>query len=88
MTDLTKLAARVEALTGPYDNELDVMVEIALFKPGKVYSDIRTNSAGTKVICTDPVGNSVTFWAQEWTDPNRRKDTAACLRKIGSKNDD
>jgi len=77
MTSLESLAAQVEA-ADELDNSLDVLVEIALFKPGGVYSSCRSNAAGTKVIYTDPRGRDVTCWAQDWT--KDRLTTAAALR--------
>ena len=78
--DLRALADRVERLTGPANNTLDVEIEVALYRPGSVYSAVRANAAGTKVIYTDKAGNSVTCWADEWTGLVRRAATAAALR--------
>lgn len=81
--DLLALAERVEQ-TEQADNALDVLVEIALFRPNSVYKSIRTNSAGTKVIYTDQAGNDVTCWAEGWTISNdERTATAAALRAKG-----
>ena len=45
MTDLNKLAERVEA--GESSNALDVLIEVALFEPCKAWSACRANNAGT-----------------------------------------
>lgn len=77
---LLALAECVEKARRP-DNGLDVLVEIALFRPGSVYKAIRANAAGTKVIYTDPAGNDVTCWAGDWTlSHDDRVSTAAALR--------
>lgn len=77
--ELEALAGRVEQATR-CDNWLDVECEIALFRPNSVYSAIRANSAGTKVIYTDRAGNQVTCWPEDWTLGKRREPTAAALR--------
>lgn len=74
-TDLPDLIARVEAAPRE-DNSLDVLCEVALFKPDSVFTAIRANAAGTKVIYTDRVGNQVTCWAEPWS---TRKETPALL---------
>jgi hypothetical protein len=82
--ELIELAERVEA-AGHNDNALDVLVEIALFRPDKRFIAIRANAAGTKVIYTDHSGRESTHLAWDWTDhrlgcADRRKQTAAALR--------
>ena len=79
MSDLLTLAERCEAATSA-DNLLDVLCEVALFKPSRVFIACRSNNAGTKVVYRDQSGNNVTCWAEEWTAPERRKSTAAALR--------
>ena len=64
---MTTLAEQLERLAGQHSNALDVMVEVALFKPGTCYTAVRPNAAGTKVIYTDRAGNEVTCWARDWT---------------------
>lgn len=76
--DILALADRVDASHGS-SNEIDVLVEVALFKPNSVYTSIRANTAGTKVIYTDRAGNQVTCWAEEWS---TRPGTATSLRAI------
>lgn len=66
MTDLLELAARVEGLKES-NNEIDVLVEIALFEPDEDVAAISSNSAGTKVIYYGHDGRSETFRAQDWT---------------------
>lgn len=64
--ELLSLAERVaDAEHG--SNALDVKVEVALFKPGKIYASVRQNDAGTKVIYTQHNGNEVTCWAMDWS---------------------
>lgn len=78
--ELLALVERVEAARRA-DNSLDVLVEIALFRPGSVYKAIRANAAGTKVIYTDAVGNDVTCRAEDWTlSHDDRVDVAHALR--------
>ncbi|WP_426261540.1 hypothetical protein [Sphingomonas sp. DC1100-1] len=89
MTDLTReglveLADRVEALKTS-DNAVDVLCEIALFRPSTTWASIRANHAGTKVILTDQNGRDATFRADDWTHevlggPRVRAQTAASLR--------
>jgi len=66
MTDLLELAARVEGLKES-SNEVDVLVEIALFEPDEDAAAISANSAGTKVIYYGHDGRSETHRAQDWT---------------------
>lgn len=75
---LEKLAERVEREGA--SNELDVLVELALFKPSRIYTAIRANNAGTKVIYTDAAGNHVTCWATDWTGPELRGAALTALR--------
>lgn len=79
VAELLALAERVEG-PGGYDNSLDVLVEIAMFKPNRVYSQVRSNAAGTKVIYTDHAGHDVTCWSEDWTCWYHRQSTAAALR--------
>lgn len=89
MTDrstLLELAAKVEALDGKLDNSIDVLVDVALFKPDAAYATIRSNDAGTKVVCTDHDGRNETHWAFEWTgDPVM---TIAALRALANQPED
>ena len=59
------LVARLDA--GERSNALDVLIEIATFKPDEVVASIRANRAGTKVICTAPDGRETTHWAADWS---------------------
>lgn len=79
VSDLEKLAAAVERLKSS-DNSIDVLIEIALFKPDAFWESVRANAAGTKVIYTTVSGRRETFLAQEWTGSNRRADTVSLLR--------
>lgn len=49
------------------DNKLDVLAEIALFKPNGVVLAVRANDAGTKVIYTIKGGAERTCWADDLT---------------------
>lgn len=62
---LIDLAERVEA--GESSNELDVLIEVALFEPDEDWVSARSNSAGTKVIYTSRRGHDLTRWAPDWT---------------------
>lgn len=75
---LLKLADRCDTEAGP-DNRLDVLVEVALFKPHGGFTAARANVAGTKVIYTTVYGQQ-THWAEEWTAD--RDDTSKRLRAI------
>jgi hypothetical protein len=79
MSALLELAARVEGLT-EVSNGLDVLCEIALFKPDEHWKSVRANEAGTKVIYTTVSGRQETYWAPEWTARAERPATAAALR--------
>lgn len=77
---LRKLADRVEGMNST-DNQLDVLVEVALFCPNKEEVSVRANDAGTKVIYVDHEGREKTYLAAEWTFNKRsREQTAALLR--------
>ena len=62
---LRDLIERVER--GERSNELDVLIEVALFKPDDTYESVRANNVGTKVIYTTALGFDRTCWAQEHT---------------------
>ena len=66
MRDRGELIARLEKAKKS-SNDLDVAVEIALFKPDQHHVAVRANSAGTKVIYTRPDGREETFWARDWS---------------------
>jgi hypothetical protein len=76
--ELTALAGRVMGLDRP-NNSVDVLVEVAMFKPGVCHTACKPNIAGTKVILTSHTGNEITSWADDWTTAARRKETAAAL---------
>lgn len=59
------------------NNDLDVRIECALFRPCDQFVSIRPNAAGTKVIYSREDGSSKTFWAQEWS--GKRAETARLL---------
>ena len=76
MNDLIARLERAEP-----NNELDVLVEIALFKPCSAFASIRSNFAGTKVIYTDHEGKDYTHWAPDWSgQPGHRAYAIAALR--------
>src|SRR3546814_13891346 len=52
---------------GEQGNDLDVQIEVALFKPDDDHVSAHANSAGTKVIYIDAAGTEFTHWAPEWT---------------------
>lgn len=76
-----KLSDRLSALAEGGDNSLDVLVEIALFKPSRGWKSIRANDAGTKVIYTDQHGKDHTYWAQEWSTWSNRGKTISALQE-------
>lgn len=59
-----ELIRRLE--NGERNNELDVQIEVALFKPSADETALRANAAGTKVISTDANGKETTHWAADW----------------------
>ena len=63
---LLELADRVVSGVG-CDNDLDVLIEVALFEPNDTAASVRANSGGTKVIYTSHDGKDSTHWAEEWT---------------------
>jgi len=78
--ELLALAAKVDACTAA-DNALDVLVDCALFEPGRFAKAIRPNAAGTKIIVTDARGGELTYHAWDWTmDKESRTEAAASLR--------
>lgn len=78
---LERLIERVKAATG-YDNKLDVEAEVALFKPGNVYTDCRPNSDGTKVIYTLANGRERVCWSRDYT--MTAKSRAKTVRDLSS----
>lgn len=64
------------------DNALDVLIEIALFKPNKHYTAVRANSAGTKLIYTRADGLQETCWAHDWSMARNRRSTIETLRAL------
>lgn len=58
------LIARIEA--GERSNELDLAVELALFKPTKNWPSARANTARTKIIYVAKDGSEETCWPREW----------------------
>lgn len=86
--EVLRLARELMALEVLGDNALDVQVEVALFKPGKVYTACRPNAAGSKVIYTGVLGNEVTCWADDWTSAERRSSTLTRLRQSEKDNSD
>ena len=76
MTDQTDIIARLKA--GEISNELDVLIEVALFAP-----EAKANNAGTKVIYANEDGTFSTHWAPDHSlDPER---TLVALAKRAAK---
>lgn len=61
----TDLIAKLEG--GERSNKLDVLIEVALFKPDETHVDAVPNSAGTKVIYANRDGSLQTHWAPDWS---------------------
>jgi len=62
------MADLIERLrAGERGNDLDILIEIALFDPGDGYLSVRPNDAGTKVIYSLDDGSQETCWAYDWT---------------------
>ena len=77
--EVADLIARLEA--GEVSNELDVLVEVALFDPdGEPYVGCRANAAGTKVVYTRKDGKEQTCWPQEWCKGKSRTGALSLLR--------
>lgn len=82
-SDVSSLIKRLGA--GERGNDLDVLIEIALFEPDDVYLTVRANGAGTKVIYGLDGGSEETCWAYDWTMyPNRSLAQLEELRSIQS----
>jgi len=81
MTDNTSLIARLES-ADDLGNELDVLIECALFKPDEGCLSVRPNHAGTKVIYTMADGSQRTHWAYDWS--HRPAETAAILKALST----
>lgn len=74
------LLDRISKLDAPC-NRTDVLIELALFKPDKIYVSARANNAETKVIFTRTDGQQETCWAYDYTlTPERRAKSIAILR--------
>lgn len=80
MSPLLLLAEKVEGLGEFGENALDVQVEIALFRPCEVYTAVRSNAAGTKVIYNAAIGPEETHRPRDWTMKGYRKETLRLLR--------
>jgi hypothetical protein len=65
MPDIQSLIERVEA--GERSNALDVLIEVALFRPDENYASVRANAAGSKVIYRSHIGKETTHLAADWT---------------------
>jgi hypothetical protein len=79
MSTLLELAERCETGAGS-DNGLDVLVEVALFKPDEWFVSVRSNHAGTKVIYTGASGSDHTHWPPNWTADRARAANALRAR--------
>jgi hypothetical protein len=77
------LIKRIEALGKYGSNELDVEIDIALFKPSRNWRSVRANAAGTKLIYTDCEGDEYTFRAEDRTMKVNRAKTIASLKAAG-----
>jgi hypothetical protein len=76
------IIAQIDALDAVCDNALDVIIEVALFKPTQFWAHCRANDAGTKVIYTGKDGTEDTCWADEWVRPDQRESTISLLKAI------
>lgn len=63
---LDGLIERVKAAKG-YSNDLDIEIEMALFKPDGRHISVRPNAAKTKLVYTRRTGGTDTYWAPDWT---------------------
>ena len=75
------LSEQLRGLSENGDNKLDVLIEIALFKPDSHTTAVRSNAAGTKVIYTNYKGNEETYWPSDWTVLRNREVTLAALEQ-------
>lgn len=66
-------------------NELDVLIEVALFKPDDECVSCRANNAGTKVIYTRRDGSERTYCAYEWTREPLKSRALIILKAIHQK---
>lgn len=74
--DYGDLLARLEA--GERGNALDVLIEVALFRPDEKTFDAVSNAAGTKVIYANRDGSFSTHWAPHHS--LRTAETIAALK--------
>lgn len=82
-----ELIARLERLTKP-SNEIDILVEIALFEPDELHKSVRANAARTKVIFTTAGGRDETYWAHDYTlSKDARAKCIAALRALDQHHD-
>lgn len=63
-------------------NELDVLIEVALFEPDETYQHCRPNNARTKVIYTKAESGEITCWARTWSAASMTNQTYELLRKL------
>jgi len=66
MSDLAWLLESLEKDSGP-DNEIDIAVDLVLFRPDARYTSVRANAAGTKLVYTKRDGRHETCWADDHT---------------------
>lgn len=71
------------------DNALDIEIEIATFEPNRLYSAVRPNAAGTKLIYSMQDGGQETCWAWDWTlnEANRKQASEAIRRALEASNE-
>lgn len=75
---LEGLLERVKAARG-YSNQLDIEIELALFRPDYLYKAARANAAHTKIVYTRHDGDTDTFWAPDWTISQANRNEAVRL---------
>lgn len=67
---------------GERNNRLDCEIEIALFKPCKVWAAVRMNNARTKLIFTSQEGKEETVGSHDWSGIGNRETTIQQLSEL------
>ena len=67
---------------GERNNRLDCEIEVALFKPCKVWAAVRMNDARTKLIYTSQEGKDETVGSHDWSGMVNRTTTVEQLEEL------
>lgn len=67
---------------GEMNNFIDCEIEVALFKPCKVWAAVRMNNARTKLIYTSQEGKDETVGSHDWSGMGNRTTTIEQLEEL------